>query len=719
MYIEKLHIDTFGKLTDRDIELDGGMNIIKGANESGKSTVAAFIKFIFYGVSARERESVLSWRTGGAAGSVTVNDDGKRYRIERAVIGTREAVQLIDGETNMPIRHAFDGTTPGEMFFGVDADMFAATAFVSQIGGTPAVGDKVSEGIENILFSADESVNTQRALAKLDNARAALLHKNEKGGRLYDLECECAELELRIAAAVRTHGEIVTKEGQLADVRQKFEEVSAKAEALKAGVEKHESGMLIELFERRRAIEARIEELRWKIDEENADEVSAVEGLEAIRSKERHFREELERLSAEASETSKTEDDPILDEYEAKGGREKLEAAYKRCRRISKVFVAFGIILMLAGLASAAVGVFPMMTEGAPRLPLVIGGGAMAMLASVMFVVAAVTRKRADDIELNYNFDELDAALIARIQAAESDRFTAVAISGAQSRYDDVCEEIRRLYGCEPEELDEKIRAISEKHGSANSLKAEYDKQNSLLDQINTQLAPYSESEVRERAVSLGSVSKAEAENLPALRREAEFTEKQARSLEKRQAELERDLAGLYPSSEDPAALSDKLSAVKSEYAELKKRHAAYKLAYDKLSEAGEELRKSVAPRLAADAAQLLAHTTDGKYRGLGVGADLAMTADTEAGQKPLSALSAGTQDAAYLCLRLALISLLYRKSLPPIVFDESFVRQDDTRLMSFLKLIRMHRQQSIIFTSNSREISVVNGLGGCRIIEL
>lgn len=719
MYIEKLHIDTFGKLSGVDIELDSGMNIIKGANESGKSTLAAFIKFIFYGVASKERERAMSWRTGGAAGSITVNDGGKRYRIERAVVGTREAVQLIDGDSNMPIRHALDGTTPGEMFFGVDAEMFAATAFVSQIGGAAPGGEKVSEGIENILFSADESVNTQRAMAKLDAARAALLHKNEKGGRLYELDGECAELELRLSEALRYHGEIIAKEGQLTDVRAKLEAAREKSAALQEDVDRTESGMLLQLFERRRVIEARMAELRNKIDTENAGDMSAIESIEKLRSKEQHLREELDKAAARVDEKLVLADDPVIDNYLAKGGRAALEAAHRRCRTVSKVMVAVGIIMMLCGLALAAVGVLPMMSEGVPDLIKVVGGGSLAAVAVIMFIVGAVSRKRADDIELDYDFDGLEAAIESRRQAEEADRFAELALETAKERYGEVCENIRRLYGCEPDGLAEKIDEINKRLRASDTVKAEYDKHASLLMQINAQLKPYSEAELREKLGGGADISEVGSENLSMMRREAEFARKQAESLEKRQIELEKSLAGLYPVAVDPAALSDRLSMLKAERSELEKRHAAYKLAYDKLAEASDDLRGSVAPRLASDAAQLMSHITEGKYRGLGVGSDLAMTADTEAGQKPLSALSSGTQDAAYLCLRLALISLLYRKTLPPVIFDESFVRQDDARLSGFLRLIRMQDQQSLIFTSNSREASIANCLGGCNLVEI
>ena len=82
MYIEKLNISTFGRLNSFELELSPGMNIVEGANESGKSTIAAFIKFMFYGFNQRERAALVSWDTAGSAGTLTLKTEaGRRYRI--------------------------------------------------------------------------------------------------------------------------------------------------------------------------------------------------------------------------------------------------------------------------------------------------------------------------------------------------------------------------------------------------------------------------------------------------------------------------------------------------------------------------------------------------------------------------------------------------------------------------------------------------------------
>ena len=67
MTINKIYIREFGALKDFCAELSDGINLFYGANESGKSTVLAFIRFILFGLppkrgedAARIREKALT-----------------------------------------------------------------------------------------------------------------------------------------------------------------------------------------------------------------------------------------------------------------------------------------------------------------------------------------------------------------------------------------------------------------------------------------------------------------------------------------------------------------------------------------------------------------------------------------------------------------------------------------------------------------------------------
>ena len=123
MRIISIHIESFGLLEERRFDFSPGMNILEGHNESGKSTLLAFIKFMFYGASNRavgegmsERARRLNWKTGRAAGSMTVETAAGSYRIERSLARTvsgsgessresyTENLQIIDLESGAPFR---------------------------------------------------------------------------------------------------------------------------------------------------------------------------------------------------------------------------------------------------------------------------------------------------------------------------------------------------------------------------------------------------------------------------------------------------------------------------------------------------------------------------------------------------------------------------------------------------------------------------------------
>ncbi|MBQ8510236.1 MAG: AAA family ATPase [Clostridia bacterium] len=718
MYIEKLHIDTFGRLSNYDMELSPGVNIIEGGNESGKSTLAAFIKFMFYGIPSRERASQVSWSTGGAAGSLTINTGSHRYRIERALVssgnGWREALQLVDLENNMPCHK---GECPGELFLGVDAELFSATSFVSQLG-TGTGGRSVAEGVENILFSADETVNTQKAAAKLDAARVALLHKNEKGGRLYELTNECAAMEARLAAALNINNDILAKEAQLADVKKNRAAAAEKAKKLNTGIGQFEARTLVKLFERMHALEKRCNELKAQIDRAGAPDPAEMNKLKDLSDRITLMKQTLteaeERWNTLEQSSAAPEDEQLRD-YMERGGREGIEAEASGYRSSARAYLGVAIAALLLGIAGLIAGIVPLLLSRELGMMWILGGILLLALSITMFILRGRQTAKAEELEYAYDCDALDAAKEAKEASAEAAKFAYLAVEDARRRLDELNAEAEGYGGS----LDEALAKMSEKFSAVEDLKTEYDKHSNLLSGMREQLSSYNEAELRSVIDLSIDISDIDAANLPALRRDAGMASKMAVSLEKHETELEKALAALYPTAENPSKLDDRLNALKQERAALEKKHAAYVLACEKLEEAGSHLRESVAPRLAANTTKLMSHITGGRYHELGVGSQFEMSADTESGQKPLSALSAGTQDAAYLSLRLSLIDLLYRKCPPPVIYDESFSRMDDERLTSLLQLVRAGELQSLILTSNGRDASLMRTLGEFRQIKM
>lgn len=86
MIINSLKIYGFGKLTDVEINLSEGINVIEGRNEAGKSTIMAFIRGVLFGFASRrnphERYEPID---GGRFGGVLFlsDENGEEYVIER------------------------------------------------------------------------------------------------------------------------------------------------------------------------------------------------------------------------------------------------------------------------------------------------------------------------------------------------------------------------------------------------------------------------------------------------------------------------------------------------------------------------------------------------------------------------------------------------------------------------------------------------------------
>jgi len=82
--------------------------------------------------------------------------------------------------------------------------------------------------------------------------------------------------------------------------------------------------------------------------------------------------------------------------------------------------------------------------------------------------------------------------------------------------------------------------------------------------------------------------------------------------------------------------------------------------------------------------------------------------------KRKLEQFSAGTKDAAYLCLRMALLDLLFEEEMPPLICDESFFRLDSRRLESLLKVFDAlsRKTQVFVFSCHEREANAFKKIG-------
>ena len=92
MQINELLLKNFGKFHDRQINLEEGINLIHGENESGKSTIHTFIKGMLFGIERGRGRAAQNdtfsiyepWDNPNYySGTLKFTSGGKHFRIER------------------------------------------------------------------------------------------------------------------------------------------------------------------------------------------------------------------------------------------------------------------------------------------------------------------------------------------------------------------------------------------------------------------------------------------------------------------------------------------------------------------------------------------------------------------------------------------------------------------------------------------------------------
>ena len=91
MNIKNIKINAYGNLENKEINLDKKINIIHGANESGKSTMLSYIVNSFYGISKTKDGKDISdydkykpWNNNEFSGRISYElDNGEQYEVFR------------------------------------------------------------------------------------------------------------------------------------------------------------------------------------------------------------------------------------------------------------------------------------------------------------------------------------------------------------------------------------------------------------------------------------------------------------------------------------------------------------------------------------------------------------------------------------------------------------------------------------------------------------
>ena len=265
----------------------------------------------------------------------------------------------------------------------------------------------------------------------------------------------------------------------------------------------------------------------------------------------------------------------------------------------------------------------------------------------------------------------------------------------------------------------EKCRAM---HTEITALEASASEQRIRIETIEEDLSAYSKEYLRNAYYAEYDEEAMANFNYNWKKKEFENLSANKTDLSERIHQIELKLTALRAVNDDPTALAEEVSALEEEIETLSRKWSAYMLAIEAMDAASGKLREGISPKIAKNAGKLLGAMTDGKYSELGLDTEFMMRFSDGSAMRDASLLSAGTGDLAYICLRIALIDLLYKKSVPPFLFDESFVRMDDNRMKKLLALISRYaevRYQSVIFTCHTREKDAMGEIGDYQLLSI
>ncbi|MFA6330732.1 MAG: AAA family ATPase [Clostridia bacterium] len=228
MKLIKCYIENFGKLQGYTYSFNGNLNVIKQENGWGKSTLAYFIKAMFYGMPAsrvqdldeNDRKKFMPWQSGSYGGNLEFEISGKKYKIER-FFGKKEiedTFKLIDLSTGKESKNYSQSI--GEEIFELDCTSYCRSTFVSQKSlDTKPVG--TISRLNSIINNADNTQDLEKALVILDKKRSILSKTGERGeiaeksAEINSISQQINELENNVKAIIYYKNTVVTKNSEI------------------------------------------------------------------------------------------------------------------------------------------------------------------------------------------------------------------------------------------------------------------------------------------------------------------------------------------------------------------------------------------------------------------------------------------------------------------------------------------------------------------------
>ena len=766
MKLNKIYISAFGKLKDFTLELSDGLNVIYGNNEDGKSTVAAFIKAMFYGTGRSSKnlsESIrlkyTPWDNSAMGGRIFFEHEGKKYCLEREFrkSDSTDRIILTDLDSGKEIN---DTDNIGQQFFGLSAAAFERSLF---IGNGDFIKDDVAAGeingkLSNIAITGSEDISFKKVEKNILDTRNKLISKNGKSGSYNEDLQALSLLNQRLEKAQND----ATLKAQLNEKAQQkvaeFEQLSQKYQQLKSIVSREQDiknrEKFAEFLETKRSLDELNRSLTLSdgtlINESFTGKVefglgkyktSAVR-CEQINQDITHIKETiaLQNISPETTkqqiETLTSEINTLVNQKEQYDVNEstfaadidelkqKLDAAQNKKSVVNPIILVLSIVLAASSGAVAyfvspiIAGILIAISAVLLTLAFIIKPKNTSAIAEAQNELAAAQNKLAENKSAKVTLQEQINTLNARITTLNAVLQTDNTIK--QQRLDDLAQKENALQA-EQEKLNlakSEVLVLLAGFDDIDTI----DKAEEILQELKQKTEQQKDIKLRLKTASqyLGNIDYDEAQkkldalnnqdditvDFEAVKSEYETVSEKISTLKEEITAIATEIKTSFRNAENPEELKREINQLQEKAISKKAFCDACDIARDVLEESFYELRRGYGSELEKATRDIFAHLTDNKYKNVSVSDTLDMSVEKSDvfGTRELGFLSLGTTHQAYLSLRLAITTLISGESPLPVFLDDSLAQYDDTRTEKAISFLKefCSNGQGVLFTCHN-----------------
>ena len=713
---------TFGSLENRTLELRPGLNILSSPNESGKSTWAAFLLAMFYGVDTSERrsrgllpikEKYRPWSGKPMSGRIELEWNGRNITIERSTEGRIPLGRFsaYDTDTGAAIPE-LTAESCGRLLLGAEQSVFARSAFIGQSAMAVTADAGLERRLHSLVTTGEESVSYADTESTLRTWKNHVRHNQT--GYLPETETALSSVTGKLAQIRITHRDDL----QLLESRTRLEKRQAELLRIEDSLRQSDcAARFARLHQAEKAAEdAKRAEMRA---EQDAAPLPSPEQLrELSRSLDRQdAAEAVLRTRPEPAAPRRPDPPAPLRGLDADDARRRGAEDADRVQTLQTPKKQSPVLFLLAAaLLLTAAAVFFLL----PKKLYFLIPALLSLAALIWAILRRKNTKKQNEARLaeanalcgSYLVGSADALRQQSGDYADALIYYQQDLRAYEHTLQERQTETDRLRA-EGEALLTPVRAFASdiytRTDARRAIENAAEAHQSLAAAVqNRRYAEQSLAAAQADTAGLSELPPPEKNYIglytaEAVRSELEQTRETLRRLNKTLLLHQGEVAALG----DPAELEARLQLLTERRDALNRRNDALTLALDTLKNVHTELQSRFSPQIAGQAGKLLAEMTDSRYDTLRMQEDFSLSARESGGDvlHSLTQLSGGTADQIYLALRLAICRLALCQD-APLVLDDALVYFDDVRLAAVLRMLRREAQtrQILLFTCQTRE---------------